>query len=130
MKHLKIELGLACKNSKDFINMLAVYLVHHLGINAKDIESIYKYDTHIATLNIHIHYIREGKLRGLFPDVHVNGYIEIVLDNGWDWLSIDLDNLSEKDVLDHLLCMKAFIEQIKDAQPNMFGEFDPSKRYD
>jgi hypothetical protein len=129
MKNLKMELGLACKNSKDFIDMLGVYLGHHLDINlGKDIKPLYNYETHTTILEVHIHYIREGKLRGLLPDAHVNGTMKISLDNGWDWIEIELDNLSEKDVSDHLLCVKAFIEEIKETYSDLFGEFNPSER--
>jgi hypothetical protein len=131
MNHLSIELGLACKNSKDFIDMLGVYLGHHLEINlGRDVKPLYNKVTHISILEVHVHYIRKGKLRGLLPDAHVNGTLRIILDNGWEWVSIELDNLSEKDISDHLLCIKAFIEEIKSTNPDMFGEFDPSERYD
>lgn len=131
MNHLSIELGLACKNSKDFIDMLGVYLGHHLEINlGRDVNPHYDNVTHTSTLEVHVHYIREGKFRGLLPDAHVNGTMNITVDNGWEWVSISLDKISEKDVSEHLLCIKAFIEEIKSVHPEMFGEFDPSERYD
>jgi hypothetical protein len=128
MNQKDFSLGLACKDSKEFMDMCAVYFMHHLGINHKDIQVIWNPETHTSYLELRIHFIAEGKLRGLLPDRHVNGTMKLTLDNGWDWIQIELDNLSENDLKEHFICLGAFIIEVKQAYPDMFGEFNPSER--
>lgn len=103
MKHLVVQIGLACKDSKTFLDMLGDYLGRKLDINiGKDIRAFYNIQTHTSFLAIHIHYLKKGRLAGMLPDVHVNGTMKLTLDNGWDWISVDLDKVNlqkEKDVL-------------------------------
>lgn len=113
------------------MDMLAVYLGHHLGLNlSKDIRPLYNFDTHTTIMEIHIHFIREGKIRGIFPDAHINGTMKLTLDNGWDWIQIDLDSLSEKDIELYRFRILTFVKEIRESNPEMFAEFDPSERYD
>jgi hypothetical protein len=62
------------------------------------------------------------------PDRHVNGTMKLTLDNGWDWIRIDLYNLSEKDVSAQLFCLRTFVQELKRNYPDIFGEFNPSER--
>lgn len=134
MNQKDFRLGLACKNSKEFMNMCAVYYIHHLGTNSEDIRVIWNPEIHTTYLEIRIHYLRDRSLIGFsgFKYIHlekkVNGTMKLILDNGWDWITIQLENLSEKDVKNHLLCLIAFVEEVKNANPEMFGEFNPSER--
>lgn len=119
---------LACKNSKDFMDMCAVYFMHQIGSKHDDIKVVWNPETHVTYLELEVHYLREGKLRGLFPDRHVNGTMKLTLDNGWDWIRIDLYNLSEKDVSAQLFCLRTFVQELKRNYPDIFGEFNPSER--
>lgn len=125
MKSFDVQLELSCKNAQEFMNLCAVHFMHDMGINNSDIKLIYNPDTHTAYLEIHVHYLKDRLLR---QDKHINGTMKLILDNGWDSIKVELQDLSEKDVEIYLFSLTRFIEQVKSTYPDMFGEFNPSER--
>lgn len=125
LKTLDIQLGLSCKNSQEFMNLCAVHFMHDLNVNNSDIKLLYNSQTHTAFLEIHVLYFRG---RFLLKDKHINGTMKLTLDNGWDWIRIELQELSEKDIEMFLFSLNHFIQQVKTTYPDLFGEFNPSER--
>lgn len=125
MENLDIQLGKSCKNSQEFMNLCAVHFIHNLGIDSSDIRLIYNSETHTAYLEIHVHYLKDRHLLG---DKHINGTLKLILDNGWDSIKAELQDISKKDVQDYLFSLSHFIEQVECTYPDMFGEFNPSER--
>jgi hypothetical protein len=107
------------------MNLFAVHLMHDLGIDNSDIRLIHNSETHTSYLEIHVHYLKD---RLLFGDKHINGTMKLILDNGWDYIRVELQDISQKDVQDYLFSLSRFIVQVKCTYPDMFGEFNPSER--